>query len=58
MFRLPKTRTNGRTSPRRNLRGFGLLAFAIGLLVRRADERSLDEHVSLCGVLRYAKQAS
>jgi len=48
----------GANRPRRNLRGFGLLAFAIGLLVRRADERSLDEHVSLCGVLRYAKQAS
>jgi hypothetical protein len=32
--------------PRRNLRGFRLLAFAAGLLVDRADERAFDEHLS------------
>ena len=31
--------------PRRNLRGRGLLAFAIGALVRRTDETAFDEDV-------------
>jgi hypothetical protein len=29
--------------PRRNLRGFRVLALAVGLLVDRADERAFDE---------------
>jgi hypothetical protein len=41
---MPKTARPNR--PRRDLRGLGLLAFAIRLLVSRADEAAFDEHVS------------
>src|SRR6516162_2891769 len=36
----------GANGPRRDLRGLGLLAFAVGLLVARANEGALDENVS------------
>ena len=36
----------GTDGPRCNLRGLRLLAFAVGLLVGRADERAFNEHVS------------
>jgi hypothetical protein len=36
----------GANRPRRDLRGLGLLAFAIRLLVGRADEAAFDEHMS------------
>jgi hypothetical protein len=36
----------GANRPRCDLRGLRLLAFAVGLLVGRADEAAFDQHVS------------
>jgi hypothetical protein len=48
----------GANRPRSDLRGLGLLALAVRLLVGRADEAAFDEDVRLWGVLGYAKQAT
>jgi len=45
----------GANKPRPNLGGFRLLAFAVGLLGRRADERVFNEHVSLLLAVCYAQ---
>jgi hypothetical protein len=45
----------GANKPRHNLGGFRLLAFAVGLLGRRADERVFNEHVSLLLAVCYAQ---
>jgi hypothetical protein len=42
--------------PRRNFRGLRLLAFAVGLVVCRADERAFSEQVSLCAGIVYGEQ--
>src|SRR5215469_10253981 len=43
----------GANGPRCDLRSLRLLAFAVGLLIGRADERPLDEHVSALLDSRY-----
>lgn len=50
-------RTTSANRPRSDLRGLGLFAFTIRLLVGRADQAAFDEHVVLCRGLSYAQHA-